>query len=103
MTFDLANLDPFNALDIGSLSVPLVFQVTHRCTCAAHCHPVSPDQAEPTKWLRQHVMCIGIPRVSVLSQSSQRWRSKHSLSPAGKIQQSKPHRLPKQLTSRSSS
>ena len=27
MTYQLSNLDPFNALDIGSLSVPLVFQV----------------------------------------------------------------------------
>ena len=60
MTFTLANHDPFNALDIGSLSVPLVFQVTHRCTCATPCHSVSPEEAETTKQSRRHVMCIGI-------------------------------------------
>ena len=75
MTYTLANQDPFNALDIGSLSISLVFQVTHRCTCAAHCHPVLPkSKAEPTKRLRWHVICAGIPHVLTSSQSSQRRR-----------------------------
>ena len=43
VTYTLANRDPFNALDIGSLSLPLVFQVAHRCTCTVQYHPVFPD------------------------------------------------------------
>ena len=27
MTYELTNFDPFNAIEIGSLSLPLVFQV----------------------------------------------------------------------------
>ena len=27
VTYELTNLDPFNAIEIGSLSLPLVFQV----------------------------------------------------------------------------
>ena len=39
VTYTLANHDPFNALEIGSLSIPLVFQVAHCCTCAARLSP----------------------------------------------------------------
>ena len=98
MTYTLANHDPFNGLDIGSLSVPLVFQVTLRCSCAVHCHPVSPYETEPMERLRQHVMCIGIPSLGPDVVTVQ---SKNDAQSTVFGLQSNPHRSPDQLTSRS--
>lgn len=39
MTYTLSNLDLWNALEIGSLSIPLVFQVQAFCLCMSHWSP----------------------------------------------------------------
>jgi hypothetical protein len=35
MSFTIANLDPWNAVELGALSLPLVFQVLVHCITAA--------------------------------------------------------------------
>ena len=38
MTYLLSNLDPYNALEIGSLSLPLVFQVAIKPSIITACY-----------------------------------------------------------------